>query len=134
MKTCTRFFLRLLLPPFYAALGFVGYSVAFEATQLHKAVTLFGMVAFFGYILAGIPALLFATVMMRVEKRRGAGACLVNATLLGGLSGAAIGALTRDMLGLGFFGAIGLAVGALVEATVILLKRRAAAPANSLSS
>lgn len=124
MDACTAFFLRFLLPPFYAALGFTLFTVLFEATTLRDAPVLLGGFALFAYIVAGVPALLFATVMRHVEKRKKVRSCVPIAALLGGLSGAAIGALTRSLVGVVVFVAVGYLVGGLVEATVIMVRRR----------
>lgn len=125
MKTRTAFLFRFLLPPFYAALGFASFTLLFESRKLSDAAPLLGIFAFYAYIFAGLPALLFAIAMARIERRCDSGNRLLNAALLGGLSGAVIGAVTGNFYVLAVLFLIGLVVGFLVEGTVVLLKRRA---------
>lgn len=124
MKTSTAFLLRFLLPPLYAALGFAIAALAGSPDAIAEIVVLFGVFALYAYVFAGPPALLFAFVMARLEKRFGSGRSLLLAPLLGGLSGTAIGAVFGDINAFVLFIPIGLAVGFLVEVTVLLLKRR----------
>lgn len=124
MKTSTAFLLRFLLPPLYAALGFAIAALAGSPDAIAEIVVLFGVFALYAYVFAGLPALLFAFVMARLDTRTGSGRSLLLATLLGGLSGTAIGAVFGDFNAFVLFIPIGLAVGLLVEVTVLLLKRR----------
>lgn len=125
MSTRTAFFLRFLLPPLYASLAISVFVLLVEDISLRDAASLLGMAALFAYVIAGLPALLFAAAMKHIEKRSDFRACLAKATLLGGLAGTIIGGFTMNPVAAAVLVSLGLVVGGLVESTVILFKRRA---------
>lgn len=125
MKTRTAFLLRFLLPPLYAALGFAIAALIGNPDAAGEVIVLFGLFAVYAYVFAGVPALLFAFAMARVDKVPSTGLRLFIATLLGGVCGTATGAVFRDFDAFALFTPIGFAVGLVVEGTVTLLKRRA---------
>ena len=128
MKTSLPFLLRFLLPPLYAALVL---TTAVFVVEWPSSIGAYfggvGLFAFWAYILAGLPALIFAILLGRFARRRpGFNGRLMRATLMGLASGvlmAAIFGMSGGWLALVFL-PLGAVVGFFVEGTVVLLERR----------
>lgn len=124
MKARTAFLLRFLLPPLYPALTLTLLSFIFDGTGDGGLLPLLGFFTLWAYLLAGLPALAFAVVMTRSDKRASPASALANATLIGGASGAFIGAVFWHLGVVAVLLCVGLVTGFLVEGTVLLLRRR----------
>lgn len=128
MKTRTAFLLRFLLPPLYSAIIItLGTALLEPHHDLGSGLLAgLGFIAFYAYIFAGLPALLFAFLLSRFARRRpDSGGRLARGTLMGFAAGVLITAMFGFTLPLLFL-PLGTAVGYAVEGTVVLLERRAA--------
>lgn len=122
------FLLRFLLPP---ALPVVVVALTIAAFNWNNPNQLGGILLLalyallMAYLIAGLPALLFAIIMTRLQTRgfRHGGVRLLTAALLGLGAGFAIGLVFRNTEALIGFMPIGLVVGLLVELTVVVLER-----------
>lgn len=128
MKTSLPFLLRFLLPPLYAALVLSSAVFAVEwPGGLGEYFGGVGLFVFWAYLLAGLPALMFALLLGRFARRRPA---FRGRLMRAGLMGLAAGVLITAMFALSgswlalLFLPLGAVVGFLVEGTVVWLERR----------
>lgn len=117
--------LRFFLPPAYATLAFM----ILAAPEAESLIDVFGfglLVLIYAYIFAGVPALLFAFIMGRIQRRgfRHGGVRLLTGAMLGLGAGFAIGLVFGGGDAFVTFLPMGGGVGLLVELTVALTETR----------
>ncbi|MFH1497621.1 MAG: hypothetical protein ABII82_07320, partial [Verrucomicrobiota bacterium] len=114
------FLLRFVLPPAYAV-GLLTAFALFQANDLADLAAFTAIALIYAYIFAGLPALAFAGIMGRLQRRgfRHGGVRLLAAMLLGFAAGFAIGLVFNGQEPFTLFLPLGVATGLLVELTVI---------------
>lgn len=118
------FLLRFLLPPAHAVILIL--SPALITDGLSQSAGQFLLIyLLYAYVFAGLPALAFAGLMGRLQRRgfRHGGIRLLTAALLGLMAGLLI-TIPFGIKSAVIFLPLGLGVGLLVELTVIALERR----------